>query len=208
LTHQSAGKLALGNEPIAAHDPAERPVGRSGDSDSRGDLDSVIGHWLTLANYHRLSLETLAAPRSSDSQRGAEFSGPVGEIDVALDAGTSAVHQRDAIERLESAHQNCARQALLARDGVEAPIHAIYEVHVREAGRTVQALGAARAAGCGVAGQVVLAEVCFGFDDDSAREAIRRLAFEDGPEHLARDDLRLAVVESGWKHAPAVKAGA
>src|SRR6185437_9445057 len=66
-------------------------------------------------------------------------------------------------------------------------------------------LGARGATCCRVTGEVVLAEVSLRLDDDSARGALRRLALQDGPEHVARDKLGFAIVEITRKDPTAAK---
>jgi hypothetical protein len=47
-----------------------------------------------------------------------------------------------------------------------------------------------------VAGEIVLAQVRLSFHDDSAGSSIVGVALEDGAQHFARDNLRLALVKT------------
>jgi hypothetical protein len=51
-----------------------------------------------------------------------------------------------------------------------------------------------------VTGEIVLAQVRFRLDDDSAGEPRVRLTFEDRAEHFARYDLGLALIERARKN--------
>jgi hypothetical protein len=48
-----------------------------------------------------------------------------------------------------------------------------------------------------VAGEIVFAEIGFGFHDDTARDSGRGPAFEYSAEHLTGDDFGLARIEAG-----------
>jgi hypothetical protein len=65
--------------------------------------------------------------------------------------------------------------------------------------------GARGSTGSGVTGEIVLAEVRFGLNDDSAGDAVVRLTFEHGTEHVARNDLSLTIVEITWQNSATVK---
>src|SRR4051812_41640737 len=101
----------------------------------------------------------------------------------------------DAIERLQGTHEDSARLTLGACDGVEAPIHAINEVDVGDARRSVQRIRAAGAPGGGVTCEVMLAEIGLRLDDATACHASRGAALEHGAEKLASDELRWPIVE-------------
>src|ERR1700674_4916768 len=88
------------HEPVPLHDPSKWPVGGACDPDSGGDLHSVVGNTLALADEKRFALKALRAHRARDAQGCAEFAGTVRKVDTALDPGTPLVHQADSIQRL------------------------------------------------------------------------------------------------------------
>jgi hypothetical protein len=56
-----------------------------------------------------------------------------------------------------------------------------------------------------VAGEVVFAEIGFGFDDDAAGDSGRGPAFEYSAEHLTGDNLGLARIEAGREDAAPIE---
>src|SRR5207248_6923769 len=156
---------------------------------------------IAFTHYQRFALKRFTIQVTGDSKRLAQFSGTIGKSYIARDSGSTAVHQGQAIQRLQCPHQYRARQPFLARYGVEAPVHPVDEIDVGDARRPVKRLGACRAADGGVACQVVLAEVRLGLDDYSAGDAFVGLTLEHATQHLASDYLGLAVVKAAREDA-------
>jgi hypothetical protein len=84
---------------------------------------------------------------------------------------------------------------LRARNGVEAPIHSINQIDVRNARRSVQGSRSRGVTGCRVTREIVFAQVGFGFHDATGDDAIGGVAFKHGTEQLARDELGIAIIE-------------
>src|SRR5205085_2175963 len=94
-----------------------------------------------------------------------------------------------------------ARLPFTARDGVEAPVHAINEIDVGNARSTVERIRPSGTASSGVARQIVLAEVRLRFDDAAAGDTITRPTLEYRTEQVTRDGRRRL-------RAPALPSGA
>lgn len=125
----------------------------------------------------------------------AQLSRAIGEIDVAFRRPTPFPHQLDAVQRLERTDQDRTRLIHGTGDGVDAPVHAVDEIDVGVAWRTVERRGSRRPSrGC-VTGEIVLAEVGLGLHDTPGGDAIRSPALEDGAQQLARDGFGVARVE-------------
>src|SRR5262245_22212670 len=92
---------------------------------------------------------------------------------------------------------------LLPRHGVEAPVCAVDEVDVGDAGRPVEVPRPFRATDDSMARGVIGTEVRLGLHDAPRRHAIIGRALERGAEELAGDELRGAIVERRGEHAPA-----
>src|SRR5687767_8161856 len=85
---------------------------------------------------------------------------------------------------------------MLPSDGVEAPVNAVDEVHVGNTRCAIERTGSLGQSWSGrVARGIVLAEVCLGFHDAPRRDSLGRSAPQHRAQELARDDLRLTVVE-------------
>ena len=97
--------------------------------------------------------------------------------------------------RLDGAHEDRAAVPFLARDRVEAPVHAVDEVHVRDARRAVEVPGALRQPRDGVARRIVGTEVGLGLDDPAGRDPIGRRVLEDRTEQVAGDQLGGTIVK-------------
>src|SRR5688572_18120075 len=93
--------------------------------------------------------------------------------------------------------------AFLARDGVEAPVRAVDEVHVRDARRTVQMPRPLRPTRHRVTGRIIGAEVSLGLDDPACGGAVGRRALQDATEQVAGDLLGWTVVERRRESSPA-----
>jgi hypothetical protein len=138
--------------------------------------------------------------RLRNSERLTELTRPIGQFHIAPDAATATCpHQFYSREGLEGANENGARLTFPTGNGVEAPVHPVDEVDVRDARRPVQRLRAPRPTGGGMTGEIVLADVGLGFNDSTARDPLRGPALEDHAEEIARDELRRAIVEGCWK---------
>src|SRR5262245_35877842 len=81
------------------------------------------------------------------------------------------------------------RAVVGARHGVHAPVHAVDEIHIRDAGRTIERLGARGSSRGGVARKIVLSDVRLGFDDASGDNSIVGATLDDCAKELARDDF-------------------
>src|SRR5665811_303587 len=104
------------------------------------------------------------------------------EIAVASYARATATHQLDAVYRVNGSYQNRSAVPALARDGVEAPVHAVDEVHVRQSRQPEEMRGARRESGCRVTRWIVRTDVRLRLDDPSAGHAASRRALKDSAE--------------------------
>lgn len=143
----------------------------------------------------RRALEWKRVVTHVDSERGAQLSGAVGEIHVPSRGGTPRPHQLDAGERLDCPHEHRAGKTLIPRDGVEAPVDSIDEVHVRRPRRAIERLGSPRPSGSRVTREVMLAEIRLRFDDAAARDAVGGVTLKHTSEQISRDELGIARVE-------------
>lgn len=105
------------------------------------------------------------------------------------------------MDRLECTNQYGAGKTFRASDGVDAPVHAVDEVHVRDSRLTVERLGALRPAGSCVACGIVLADVRFRLDNDSTCQAVGGSTLENCSKQLASYDLGLTIVEIPRKNS-------
>src|SRR5262249_35014771 len=117
---------------VVAHDPAQRPIRAARDADAWGDLDLGIRHGRPFANRQRAALKVGAIEAAVDSESVAKLRRTVREIDVATSAAASLAHHLDSDDRLERADEHRAGFALRAGHGVETPVHAVDEIHVRD----------------------------------------------------------------------------
>ena len=119
-----------GDPVVPADVISERPIRRLGDADARSRDNFRIGNCLTFANHQRPSLQRYAVHRSIDPQCFTKLAGAIAEIYSAHTGSTPLSHQLQSTERLNCTHQDRAGLPHSARDGVEAPMHAVDEVHV------------------------------------------------------------------------------
>lgn len=182
---------------IVRDQPAQRPVGRLANADARGNQDLARWNARALTNEDRRSSQWQSVVADLDAEGGAQFAWAVRQILVptASRAATTRSHQLDAGQRLERPHEYRARQTLLARHRVEAPVHSIDEVHVGRTWRAIEWLGPPRSSGGGVTGEVVFAQVRLRFDYASTRDTVIGVALEDAAKEVTGDQLRRARVE-------------
>src|SRR5215213_9817690 len=83
----------------------------------------------------------------------------------------------------------------LARDGVEAPVDAVDEIHVRNARGTVEVPRTLRKSRYRVAGRIIRTKVGLGFDNPARGRPQWCGAFEHRTEQVARDLLGGAIVK-------------
>src|SRR5678815_2062372 len=120
---------------------------------------------------------------------------PVGsQRDLTL-AKAAFQHQRDAIERRERANQHGCRRALGFGHSIHQIVHAVIEIDVRDAGRSIERFIALRRPGRCVARGIVFSDVGFGLDDHSSGDARARLMHEHLADHIGRDVERRTIVE-------------
>jgi hypothetical protein len=74
-------------------------------------------------------------------------------------------------------------------------VHPIDEIHVRISGRSVERLRASSAADGSVTRGIMLADVRFRLDNDSARESAIGSALENRAQQIARYSFGIAIVE-------------
>jgi hypothetical protein len=117
-----------------------------------------------------------------DAQGLAKLPRAIGQIDGAPGGLPAAAHQIDSVERLERPNEDGAWLVDSPRNGVHAPVHAVDEIHVGDAGRTVERRRTLRPACSGVTGEIVLADIRLGFDDASRGRTVRRATLENRPE--------------------------
>lgn len=80
-------------------------------------------------------------------------------------------------------------------------MHPVDEIHVRISGRTVERRGASSAANGGVTRGIVLADVRFRLDNDSAREPAIGSALENRAQQIAGYSFGIAIVEIPLEYA-------
>src|SRR6476620_6948231 len=88
---------------------------------------------------------------------------------------------------------------LLARDGVEAPVCSVNEVHVGHTGRTVQVPRPFGPSDHRMAGRVIRPEVRLRFDNATGHDTIRSGVLQNRSEQLAGDELGGTIVERWWQ---------
>ena len=96
-------------------------------------------------------------------------------------------HEALAFERLERADEHRRRRAFGLGHGVHQIVHAVVEIHVRDAGGAIERRVAAGRAGRGVAGGIGFADVGFDFDDHAGRGARARVVHEHVADEIPRD---------------------
>jgi hypothetical protein len=117
-----------------------------------------------------------------DAQRETQLPRPIREVGVALDLWPPRPNQIDATQRLDRTNEHCAWLVLGASDRVEAPVHAINEIHIRDARTTIERFGARGATCCRVTREIMFAEIRFGLDDASGNHAVSAMALQHGAE--------------------------
>ncbi len=114
----------------------------------------------------------------------------------------AAAHEGLAFEWLERAYQDGGRRTLRFRDGVDEVVDAVVQVDVRDAGRAIERRVAVRRSRRGVTCRIRLADVGFGFDNDTRRETRARLVHEHLADEIARDIECRARVEGSREDHP------
>ena len=107
---------------------------------------------------------------AGDPERLAEASGTGEEVAVAPGLHPPLAHHLDAVDGRSGAQEHRGGVAVLGRDDVGAPVHAVGEVHVEVPGRAEHHLGARRHAPVRVAPGIVGPAVRLDLDD-ARREA-------------------------------------
>src|SRR6185437_908491 len=180
---------------VAGNEPAQRPVHRLRDADTRRHGHLAIVNGRARSDDERRLVERMPIVLAVDAERETELARAIREVHVAPRARAPRAHQLDAAHWFHGANEHRARRAFGARDGIEAPVHAVDEIDVGDAWGAVERRSARCAARGGVAGEVVLADVRLGLDDAAGGDAVGRSAFEYRTEQLTRDLLGGAVVE-------------
>jgi len=80
-------------------------------------------------------------------------------------------------------------------------VHSIDEIHVRISGRSVERLRASRAADGSVTCGIVLADVRFRLDNDSARQPAICSALENRAQQIARYGFGIAIVKIALEYS-------
>ena len=96
-------------------------------------------------------------------------------------------HEALAFERLERADEHCRRRSFGLGHGVHQVVHAIVEIHVRDAGGTIERRVAAGGPGRRMAGGIGFADVGFDLDDHAGRDAGARVVHEHVTDQFPRD---------------------
>src|SRR6058998_981474 len=117
-----------------------------------------------------------------DAECRAQLSRAVREVGVPAGRAASPAHEIDAAERLERANEHGAGQSFRAGDGVEAPMNAVDEVDVRDAGGPIQRFGSASPSRRSVTCEIVFADVGLRLDDAAARHTFVGVTFENAAE--------------------------
>ena len=102
-----------------------------------------------------------------NGERLSEFSGAVGEVVIAVGFEAALPHDVEAFDWFEGADQHAAGSAVVFGDDVHAVVHAVREIDVSVTAGSEDDARAIGDAGGGVGGEIVTAEVGFGFDDDA-----------------------------------------
>lgn len=197
--------FGAGDEGITCDEVPQRKMNGLGDSNASGGdgfwrLEAVVGEVeIGLRACEVFAIVALAG----DGEGFGEASGARSEetrsgagIEIAI-----ASHGGEAGERLESAEENAASDAVGQAGDIEAIVVAVDEVNVSDARRTEEDGVAESASGSGVGGEIVSAEV--GFDlDDACGEALAAFATdEDFAEKFGAHDTGIAVEEGTRQRA-------
>ncbi len=138
-----------------------------------------------------IALVRLPGPRHSSSVR------KLDGARTALDrTGAPAPHDRDAVPRIERAHEHRRGRARRLGHDVHQAVNAVIQIDVRMAGRTVQRLVAPGRPRRRMTGGIGLANVRFDLDDDAAGDDAAPPMHENLAEEIARDVERRPIVES------------
>jgi hypothetical protein len=129
-----------------------------------------------------------------DSKRLTELARPAGKQLQRLHAATRP-HQLYPGDRFQSAYQHCASVTLFPSYRIHAPVNAINEIDVRSAGWSVEGAVAPRHSGGSVARGILRPQIRLCFHDATCGNALGRTTLEHRAEEIARDVLRLAVIE-------------
>src|SRR6476469_3023846 len=125
-----------GDEGIAGNEVAKRPLSGPGDTDARSDDDIAVGHALAGEDAERRLVEPVAVLRSGDAKSEAELPRTVGQVMARARVRTPTLHQGLSFEGRHGANEHRAAMPLLARHRMEAPVHPVDQVDVRDPGRS------------------------------------------------------------------------
>ena len=146
--------------------------------------------------------------REGDAHRPRQIAGPAAKLTVSKfgragaafeQTGAAAPHDRDAVPRIERAHEHRRGKARRLRHDVDQTVNAVIQVDVRMAGRTIQRLVAPGRPRRRMTGGIGLANVRFDLDDDAAGEDPAPPVHENLAQEIARDVKCRSIVESTRK---------
>ena len=118
--------------------------------------------------------EVPAIQRPVDRQRSAQTSG-------AIDQGGFRTIE------FNGADQHCGRKARALGHHIETVVHAVDEVHIRDAWWAKEYVGPSGSASRGMACAIFLADVCFDFDNPAGDRSTALLADEGGAHQVLRN---------------------
>src|SRR6185437_2886172 len=189
------------DELAVAHGPPQRPVLGAADANARRDDNLAVGNAAAAPDAERRAVEPQAVQGARDAERAAQLAGTIGEITRARGLSATRAHEPHSLHRFERADEHGDRQSFGACDGIEAPVHAVDEIHVRAPGRPIEPARARRASGTRMAGCIMFTEVGLGFHDASRRDAVRCHGAQDGTKQVARHLFGVTRVERERKRS-------
>ncbi len=180
------------------------PFAGIGDTDSRVGCDLIVRYGSSALEEEVLALAHVdPGERFVDGEGLAEFGRAVAKIALlhgafGVFAGAVSEHGFDALGGFEGPDEDGVREVDFAGGNIHAVVHAVGEVDIGGAGRSVHGLGSFSAAAfMGVSGFVFWTEIGLGFDDDACEAcAVGEDADEPGTEEGACEFV------SGSGHEP------
>ena len=155
----------------------------------------------------RLDVRSSAILREVDRERRREIAGAAaqaGRVErrgrSAVDARAPAAHEVLPFERLERANEHRGGRSLVLGHRVHEIVHAVVEVDVRAARRTVERRVACRRSGRRMTRWIALADVGLGLDDHAGDSPAAHLVDEHLADQIFQDGERRAAVKNARKN--------
>ena len=128
------------------------------DADARGDVDLDWRFPALATDRERTAGEVGAVVAAGDGEGEGEFAGTVGEVTGAARGRSAAAHEGEAGEGFQATDENASGRAVGFGNDVQALVHAVDQVDVGVAGRSIEDARARGEAAGGVGSEVGLAE--------------------------------------------------